>query len=171
MTDTVENKPWYKHPWLWFVIAIPVVSLILSFTMLFTALTHKDSEVEGDWRKNKKAVQENFHRETYASALSIDAIVTINNQQITVQISSPHNLDTEALPKQLNLVFAHPTHENKDLRLVLNQQANGQYQTTIPQALTGRYYLDINTSVWRLKETIEMPLVAPLTVKPLALDI
>lgn len=171
MTATVDNKPWYKHPWLWFVIAIPVVSLILSFTMLFTALTHKDSEVEGDWRKNKKAVQENFHRETYASALSIEAIVTINNQQITVQISSPHQLDTDALPKQLNLVFAHPTHENKDLRLVLNQQANGEYQTTIPQTLTGRYYLDINTSVWRLKETIEMPLVAPLTVKPLALDI
>lgn len=171
MTATVDNKPWYKHPWLWFVIAIPVVSLILSFTMLFTALTHKDSEVEGDWRKNKKAVQENFHRETYASALSIEAIVTINNQQITVQISSPHQLDTDALPKQLNLVFAHPTHENKDLRLVLNQQANGLYQTTTPQTLTGRYYLDINTSVWRLKETIEMPLVAPLTVKPLALDI
>jgi len=39
------------------------------------------------------------------------------------------------------------------------------------QPLTGRYYLDVNTSVWRLKETIEMPLVAPFTVKPLALDI
>ena len=57
MTDTVDNKPWYKHPWLWFLIAIPVVSVTLSFTMLFVALNHKDSEVEGDWRKNKKAIQ------------------------------------------------------------------------------------------------------------------
>lgn len=171
MIDTVENKPWYKHPWLWFLIAIPVISVTLSFTMLFVAITHKDSEVEGDWRKNKKAVQENFHRETYASALSISALMTINNQQISIKISSPYTLDTDALPKQLNVVFAHPTNEHKDVRLVLNQQTNGEYQTTNTQTLTGRYYLDINTSVWRLKETVEMPLVAPLTVKPLDIDI
>jgi hypothetical protein len=171
MTDTVENKPWYKHPWLWFLIAIPVVSVTLSFTMLFVAINHKDSEVEGDWRKNKKAIQENFHRETYASALSIHALLSINNNQLSIKISSPYPLDKEALPKQLNVVFSHPTHENKDVRFVLNQQSNGDYQASITQAISGRYYLDINTSVWRLKETVEMPLVAPLTIKPLALDI
>jgi len=171
MTDTVDNKPWYKHPWLWFLIAIPVVSVTLSFTMLFVALDNKDSEVEGDWRKNKKAIQENFNRENYASALSINALLSVNGNQLTVKISSPYPLDKDALPKQLNVIFSHPTHENKDLRLVLNQQNNGDYQTTIGQEISGRYYLDVNTTVWRLKETIEMPLVAPLTVKPLALDI
>ena len=171
MTDTVENKPWYKHPWLWFLIAVPVVSVALSFTMLFVALDNKDSEVEGDWRKNKKAIQENFNRENYASALSINALLSVNGNQLTVKISSPYPLDKDALPKQLNVIFSHPTHENKDLRLVLNQQNNGDYQTTISQEISGRYYLDVNTTVWRLKETIEMPLVAPLTVKPLALDI
>lgn len=171
MTDTVENKPWYKHPWLWFLIAVPVVSVALSFTMLFVALDNKDAEVEGDWRKNKKAIQENFNRENYASALSITALLTINNNQLTVKISSPYPLDKDALPAQLNVLFSHPTHEDKDIRLQLNQQAQGEYQVDISQAISGRYYLDISTSVWRLKETVEMPLVAPITVKPLALDI
>ncbi len=171
MNDTVENKPWYKHPWLWFVIAIPVVSLILSFTMLSVALTNKDSEVEGDWHKNKKAIQENFNRENYASALSINAVLSMNGNTLLVKISSPYPLDKDALPKQLNVIFSHPTHQDKDVRLQLTQQANGEYSGTMSQPLTGRYYLDVNTSVWRLKETIEMPLVAPFTVKPLALDI
>ena len=103
--------------------------------------------------------------------MSINALLSVNGNQLTVKISSPYPLDKDALPKQLNVIFSHPTHENKDLRLVLNQQNNGDYQTTIGQEISGRYYLDVNTTVWRLKETIEMPLVAPLTVKPLALDI
>lgn len=169
MSDAI-SKPWYKHPWLWFLIAVPVISVILSFSMLFVALDNKDPEVEGDWHKNKKAIQENFDREHYASALSIQAQLNTQNQLLMVKIVSPYALDKDALPSKINVIFSHPTHENKDLRLVLEQQTDGSYSTSLNHTLTGRYYLDINTKVWRLKEMVEMPLTQAITINPLPLN-
>jgi hypothetical protein len=52
---------------------IPVVSVILSFTMLWVAVVNKDPEVEGNWHKNRKAIEQDFSRDNYASALTITA--------------------------------------------------------------------------------------------------
>ncbi len=92
--------------------------------------------------------------------------MTTQNNQLSAKISSPYPLDKDALPNKLNVIFSHPTHENKDLRLILEQQADGSYIAPINHMLTGRYYLDVNTKVWRLKAMVEMPFTQTMTINP-----
>ncbi len=161
-----DAKPWYYHPWVWFVILIPFTSICLSFTMLYTAITHKDPEVQDDWYKDRKAIRQDFAKDEYASALTIDAQISQTGQHLNVVIHSNYNLDNEALPATLQLAFSHPTDSKRDLVTVLQKQADGSYTTDLKQALTGRYYLTISTSVWRLKDMIFLPLAEATTLKP-----
>ncbi|PTQ88500.1 FixH family protein [Agitococcus lubricus] len=168
-TVTTTAKPWYKNAWVWFVIAIPVISLILSFSMLFVALDVKDSEVQDDWYTKGKAINQDFARDDYATALSINGVLTMSPQQIVLQIQSPYNLDEKALPAELSLLLAHPSDKLRDLKVTLNKQSDGQYRANIPQTLTGRYYLSLNSSVWRLKDTVFLPLTSAHVLKPTGL--
>ena len=167
MSTTSENvKPWYTHPWVWALILIPVASLILSFTMLYVAVVNKDSEVTDDWYRKGKAVNQDFHRDNYATALTISADLTLTPTLAKVVVNSKYTLDANALPARLTLVLSHPTDSAKDTNLVLQKQADGSYQGSVSQPLTGRYYLNLGSSEWRLTDTVFLPLTQPYTLKP-----
>jgi uncharacterized membrane protein YadS len=41
----VDVKPWYKQFWPWFIIALPLVSVVASFVTLWLAISKPDYEV------------------------------------------------------------------------------------------------------------------------------
>lgn len=41
----VDDKPWYKQFWPWFIIALPLTSVVASFTVLWLAISNPDHEV------------------------------------------------------------------------------------------------------------------------------
>lgn len=161
-----DAKPWFHNPWVWFLILIPFTSVCLSFTMLWVAVTNKDPEVQDDWYKDKKAVRQDFARDEYASALSIQAQYAHTGKAVKFVINSSYNLDSNALPATLTLAFSHPTDSKRDLSTVLQKQADGSYTTTLDRELTGRYYLTLSNTVWRLKDMVFLPLSEAITIKP-----
>lgn len=167
MSTTPEIlKPWYKHPWLWFVIIIPVVALILSFSMLYVAITQGDSEVTDDWYRKGKAIRQDLHRDNYASALTISADLSQSGKLVKVAVISQYKLDDKALPAALTLDFSHPTDSKKDLNLVLPKQPDGSYQGDAGKLLDGRYYITLSTTEWRLKDMVFFPLERHHTLNP-----
>ncbi len=161
-----DAKPWFHNPWVWFLILIPFTSVCLSFTMLWVAVTNKDPEVQDDWYKDKKAVRQDFARDEYASALSIQAQYSHTGKAVKFVINSTYNLDSNALPATLTLAFSHPTDSKRDLSTVLQKQDDGSYTTTLDRELTGRYYLTLSNTVWRLKDMVFLPFSEPITIKP-----
>jgi hypothetical protein len=161
-----DAKPWFHNPWVWFLILIPFTSVCLSFTMLWVAVTNKDPEVQDDWYKDKKAVRQDFARDEYASALSIQAQYSHTGKAVKFVINSTYNLDSNALPASLTLAFSHPTDSKRDLSTVLQKQDDGSYTTTLDRELTGRYYLTLSNTVWRLKDMVFLPFSEPITIKP-----
>lgn len=166
MTHVTDTKPWYKYPWVWVLIAIPIISIILSFSMLWTAISHKDAEVDDDWYKKGKAVTQDFARDDYASALTLSANFSIEANNAIISMVSPYNLDQNTLPATLTLAFSHPTDAKRDLTLTLQKQADGRYIGALNQSLSGRYYLTLSSAVWRLKDSVFLPLATPLTIQP-----
>lgn len=41
----IDDKPWYKQFWPWFIIALPLTSVVASFTVLWLAISNPDHEV------------------------------------------------------------------------------------------------------------------------------
>ena len=169
MTAETSRKAnlWYRNPWVWFIIFIPVFTVGLSFSMLYVAVENKDSEVKDDWYKDKKAIRQDFSRDNLATALGINAVISISGQTIAVQVQAPGLLPAAATPEKLELMLSHPTDIKKDIRAELVRQGEG-YAGTLPVVAEGRYYLEIGCKDWRLKDSIVLP-AATLTIaaKPL----
>ena len=45
---------------------------------------------------------------------------------------------------------------------MLQKQDDGSYTTTLDRELTGRYYLTLSNTVWRLKDMVFLPFSEPL---------
>ncbi len=43
-----DDKPWYKQFWPWFIIALPLSSVIASLALLWIAITHPDATVPNE---------------------------------------------------------------------------------------------------------------------------
>lgn len=157
---TVENQadtaPWYKHPWLWFIIFVPVFTVVLSFSLLYVAVVNKDPDVRDDWYKDKKAINQNLSRDNLAIALKLQGEVSFKEQEVEVTVSSLGALPEGALPPELDLVLSHPTDQKRDIHTELNLNGN-RYIGKMAVQPTGRYYLELGCKTWRMKEAITFP--------------
>ncbi len=50
------NTPWYKQFWPWFLIAVPLITLVMGGVLLKLAISTEDSLVVDDYYKEGKAI-------------------------------------------------------------------------------------------------------------------
>jgi hypothetical protein len=62
------------------------------------SVVNKDPEVEGNWHKNRKAIEQDFSRDNYASALTITARLEMVSPNLVIHIESPYKLDEKHYP-------------------------------------------------------------------------
>lgn len=157
MTDknTPENQPWYKQPWLWFVLSVPIASVILSSIMVTVAVIGKDSLVSDNYYKDGMGINQTIEQDRLATQLNIVPVVTIQGKTVTINIAS------KKMPVQafLTLKLLHPTVSEKDITIRLLPTASG-FMGDLPQALEGRRYLDLYgfDKSWRIREEVYLPL-------------
>ncbi|MDH3789193.1 MAG: FixH family protein [Xanthomonadales bacterium] len=48
-----SNKPWYREPWPWVAIAIPLAAVIMGMTTLYLAISNPDYLVVDDQQYNE----------------------------------------------------------------------------------------------------------------------
>lgn len=163
--NTTRSAPWYKHPWVWFIIIVPVFSVALSFWLLYTAIVNKDPDVRDDWYKDKRAINQDLSRDSLAMSLNLQADLTSQGQTVNIAITSPGPLPEGILPPALNLVLSHPTAQERDIHAVLARTPDGRYAGSLPSLPEGRYYLELGSKQWRLKETVSFP-AERITLQP-----
>jgi hypothetical protein len=154
-TDSQANKPWYKQPWLWFILSVPIASVILSSIMVSVAVIGKDSLVSDNYYKDGMGINQTIEQDRLAIELNITPIVTIQETTVIVKIQS------EKMPTQafLTLKLIHPTVSEKDLTLRLLPTENG-FIGDLPNSVEGRRYLDLYgfDSSWRIRQEVYLPL-------------
>ncbi|HXF46738.1 MAG TPA: FixH family protein [Burkholderiaceae bacterium] len=68
--------PWYRHGWVWFVIAIPLVAVLGGIATAIVALRTGDGVVAADYYKRGLAINEALSRRERARALGLEAELT-----------------------------------------------------------------------------------------------
>lgn len=149
--QSIIVKPWYKHGWPWVFISISVLTLVVSFGFMWLAIHNKDSEVRDDWYRDGKAINQEFARDDYATALTMNARLSFTPTEVTVRIGGRYAIPAEALPAELSLNFSHPTNAGRDALVRLAKQADGSYKAAMPRPLSGRYYIELGCPNWRLQ--------------------
>jgi hypothetical protein len=115
--------PWYKEPWMFLVVGVPVIAVCWGMVIITLAVTGKDSLVSDSYYKDGMAYTENNEFIDKAKRLQVKATMTYNKGEIITTISG--YLDEQ--PSFLQLQLIHPTLETKDESVFLQQADNGSY--------------------------------------------
>ncbi|MEK6789786.1 MAG: FixH family protein [Pseudomonadota bacterium] len=153
--NTAPFVPWYRHPWLWFVIAIPAFSVTLSLCFVYLAVVNRDSVVRDDWYEDGKTINNSFSRDEAALSLGLVANLTLDATTGEVLLRLDAKAPVEAPSIELN--FVHSTQSGKDQKLVLQRLMGNEYRGQLNHPLDGVFQIELSTPNWRLAGSRRLP--------------
>lgn len=150
---TNNKKSWFKQFWPWFLIGLPMVAVVGSISLMFTAIDHKPNMVVDDYYTKGKAINHDFALINRAKALNIHASVIHTGKQLLITLEGVQDKTS------ISFYLYHPTLAERDISAMLTADANGDYRFQSDHDLTGKWQLRIEPfdKSWRLQKTIILP--------------
>lgn len=149
------SKPWYRQRWLWFVLSIPIASVILSSIMVTVAVQGKDSLVKDNYYKKGMEINQTIEQDLLADSLGLRPRLKIENGLAELRFQND-NIGPQAF---VSLYILHPTVADQDVVVKLLPTSD-TYRAEVPKDLTGRFYIDLYAfdDSWRIREELWLPL-------------
>lgn len=156
---TVDEGPWYKQFWLWFILVPLFVVMILGFTLLYVSIVTSDGVVVDNYYRDGKGYAVRYEEDAFARAANLAADVAWSGSDIKLQLSG----DLSPLPDTLELIVIFPTAQKYDEYVVLKHRGLGQYTAqSVPTDLSGRRFLQLHPMEgdvdWRLHAEVMFPI-------------
>lgn len=153
------EQPWYRQFWPWFLIAVPVLSMISGLIMIVLSLSNADQLVVDDYYKQGLAINENLALDHYASERGLGATVRFDLETGEVFVESLQGDYT--WPRALQLKLLHPMAAELDQTLALRSFTGG-YRADLESVPHSRYYLHLSpldstdgAELWRLSGELD----------------
>ena len=157
-------KIWYKQFWPWFLIVVPLTSMVLSFTMMNFAFNSEDSMVIDDYYKEGRGINLKIQKLQQAKTLNISTKTQVFSDYVEVTFFSGAPEKGEALV----LDFFHSTQKFKDFSVTLLRDANGTYRAPFTADITGKWQLSLHPmdENWKIIKVVSLPQSNPFELKP-----
>ena len=124
-TAITDTKPWYRHFWAWFVLAIPGAAVVMGISLVYVASQNKVSMVKDDYYKEGKAINQRIDKLKQAIALGLTAELNFSRETGDFIVKIPQLQDTG--PATLQLALIHPTLEARDEIITLTRAPGNAY--------------------------------------------
>lgn len=157
MTDQ-DIGPWFKQPWLWFILAPLIATVLYSSVYITASIVTNDGVVLEEYTKQAKSIHEDTRLKDVANSLGLDGALQFDT--LTGDINLELNSATgETLPTQLSLVIGHPTKASLDINVTLNEIKPGYYTGELQNVLKGNKKLIISplNKQWELINEAQPP--------------
>lgn len=140
--------PWYRHPIVWLVIALPAATVPAGLATLALAMRGADSVVHDDFRVEGLAINQDPVRDAAARRLGVRARVAIGDGAAAVTLSPGHAL----VPDRLVLLLSHATRATEDREVALERRTDGGYVGPKASLPGGHWYVELAPPdrAWRL---------------------
>lgn len=139
-----KSQVWYREPWPWILIFLPLSAVVASMISIWLAIKSADGLVEDDYYKQGMAINKTLRRDQVAQALHLGATLTVGAGGKVLWMTLNGDLKTH--PQSLALSFLHPTQAGRDHKLTLQANPEGRYIAAMP---------DLGKGAWRV--TVEAP--------------
>lgn len=148
-----DNKVWYRHFWVWFVILLPASSVVAGITTLVIAINNADDPVADNWYKDGRGINKSLAEEKRADELDLNPTLTNESGRAVLRFHEGAAVSAASL----KLALRHPTRAERDQVLRLVRDASGQYRApvTLPR---GRWVatLEPEPGDWRIRRRLEL---------------
>ncbi|GMR19898.1 MAG: FixH family protein [Gammaproteobacteria bacterium] len=159
----VESK-WYREPWVWFLVAVPLSSVVVGMVMLTLSVKTFDGLVEDDYYKRGKEINRVLKRDHQATLLGLKADIDWGDNTVIVKLSAAEKV---SLPATLRFRMLHATHSGKDIDLELLRTPAGTYFAALPGVpVDGSWHVQLETEDWRLVDRMIWPGSKQITIQP-----
>jgi hypothetical protein len=164
MTTETQIGPWYRQPWLWFLLVFPAASIVYCAIAITISLNMDNSLVTDDWSKEGRGINMSIARDEKAVDLGMEAQIDFNQRNVTINLST---VDGPADFPYLVLNLFHPTLSDQDRTVQFKQIAPGIFAGKLHEDIEGRWYYDLRgpANEWRLKGETRLPSESGITVK------
>jgi len=165
-SQALDNQPWYRHFWPWFLFGLPALSVVLCTSLFFIANHwNVNSIVAGDYSKDGRGVEIRTERFRYAQNLGLSAHATVREDMISIKVSAA---DEKDLPEVLRLAIIHPTQDRFDQHVLLQKGEGGVYSGPIKllHASRWRFQLENESREWRMTGDAYVPTETEVSIKP-----
>ena len=162
--DNAQITPWYKEPWMFLVVGVPVAAIIWGGIILTLALTGKDSLVSDSYYKDGMTYTENKLLTSKAKRLQLVADFEYRDQEIYISVTG--FLDGQ--PSYLTIQLIHPTLETSDETLTLQPAADGRFIGISSNDHLGKrkVWLESPEQEWMIKDEVLIEDGKALKLKP-----
>ncbi|GGO75787.1 membrane protein [Marinobacterium nitratireducens] len=164
--DQLATAPWYKQPWLWFILAPVIASVISGGTFLYFSIVSADGIVKDDYYKVARGFNLNTEPLENAQRLGLSGDLLIDDVTGDIALTLAGALPADL--EQLELEVVHPTHQQYDQLITLRRLAgsdrfSGNLQKPLHQ---GKRYLLLRPAghEWNLRAEA-LPPYDPLTIR------
>jgi uncharacterized protein len=146
--DALPAIPWYRHPWVWLLIAIPGASVVMGAVMITLAIRSDDGLVADDYYREGLQINRSLARDAFAQRAGIVATISREGSGVQVTLRASQSL---SFPPTLTLKAMHATRSEADRHVVLAHLGEGRYVADRSWPTTGRWNIELGTERWRLR--------------------
>ena len=162
---TTNTEPWYRVPFVWLVVVLPLTAVVASFISLALAVRSDTGLVEDDYYKRGMEINRVLDRDRAAAAEGLESRLVLDDAHHELRLSlSAHT--HESLPQNVELKLMHATRAGFDKTLILPRQADGSYRAPLPDFVPGHWDVQLSAQNWRLVGSLFMPGEQRLDLRP-----
>ncbi|HCX34107.1 MAG TPA: hypothetical protein DHV08_11505 [Rhodocyclaceae bacterium] len=155
MRERRDTGPWYREPWPWLIMVLPVTAIVAGAVTLWLAVRSNDGLVADDYYRQGLAINRSLARDERAGALELAARLRIVQDAIEVTMSAREGA---VLPPELRLKLAHATRPRMDRTITLAGDG-ALYRAPLGALAAGKWQVSIEdgAGTWRLAGPIVLP--------------
>ena len=144
MRSDRDDRPWFRQPWPWLLMAAPLASIVGGVAMWSLAVATDDGLVASDYYKRGLAIN---RRLAHAPAPRVPsyAILRVKEGRAVVSIEQ---VETPPLDS-LRLSLEQPARASRHV-VVLQRDAGGDYVAALGVPIAGRWVATLESRAWRL---------------------
>lgn len=149
-----DTRPWYKEPFVWMLIGVPLSSVIVGSFFIYLAASTKDTLVRDNYYKDGLAINQELKWDKKAKTMDIKLSIVLDGNNAAIKIDNSR----QVAPNTLSLKLSHPTLKEKDRDSFLQLTDKNEFKGFIDDLEDGRYYVMVESveQQWRLRKSIQV---------------
>ena len=151
-----KTDRWYRVPFVWMVIVLPLTAVVGSFVSLALAIHSDDGLVEDDYYKRGMEINRQLDRDKAAAARGLESTLDLDDahHELRVRLNARQGM---AWPDNVTLKLMHATRGGLDKTALLPRQPDGSYRMPLPDFAPGHWDVQIAAQDWRLTGSLFVP--------------
>ena len=145
------QRPWYREPMVWLVIALPLSVVIAGISTVVIATRNADSLVVDGFQRVGLMSSRVSAADREASRLGLQAMIRIDTDNKLMMVSLSGN-DANWQAGQVQASLHHPTRSEHDYKLLLESTNGSLFSAELPGDISAGWYLQLESrdGSWRL---------------------